>query len=203
MPMSKTSKRQQVINLAIQRGVIRPRDLLAHGLPKDYLNMLAREGVLVKLGRGLYQWPDREASRHQSLIEVAKLAPNGVVALLSALSFHGLGTQNPFEVWLAIDRKSRRPRIHYPPVRFVTMSHEGLVEGFEKHEIDGVMVSVFCPAKTVADCFKYRNKIGLDVALEALKDGWRAQMFTMDDLLRYAKVCRVAKVMQPYMESLG
>lgn len=201
--MHSTSKRQQVITLAMQRGVIRPRDVLAEGLPKDYLNLLAREGVLVKLGRGLYQWPGREVSRHQSLIEVAKRVPNGVVALLSALSFHGLGTQNPFEVWLAIDRKARRPRFDYPPVRFVTMSQAGLAEGVERHEIDGVMVAVFCPAKTVADCFKYRNKIGLDVALDALQAGWRAQRFTLDELLRYAKVCRVAKVMQPYMESLG
>ena len=201
--MRSPSKRQQVINLAKRRAVIRPRDMLAEGLPKDYLNVLAREGVLVKLGRGLYQWPEREVSRHQSLIEVAKLVPNGVVALLSALNFHELGTQNPFEVWLAIDRKARRPSIDYPPIRFVTMSHTGLGEGVERHEIDGVTVTVFCPAKTVADCFKYRNKIGLEVALEALKAGWQARKFTMDELLKYARLCRVANVMQPYMESLG
>lgn len=200
--MQITSKRQQVINLAKQQAVIRPRDLVAKGLPKDYLNQLAQEGVLAKLGRGLYQWPDREMSSHQSLIEVAKLVPNGVVTLLSALSFHELTTQNPFEVWLAIDRKARRPTIDYPPVRFVTMSQEGLMEGVELHQIDGVEVKVFCVAKTVADCFKYRNKIGLDVALEALKEGWKARKFTMDELIKYAKICRVANVMQPYMESL-
>ena len=125
------------------------------------------------------------------------------MALLSALNFHELGTQNPFEVWLAIDRKARRPSIDYPPIRFVTMSHTGLGEGVERHEIDGVTVTVFCPAKTVADCFKYRNKIGLEVALEALKAGWQARKFTMDELLKYARLCRVANVMQPYMESLG
>ena len=183
--------------------MIRPRDLLAAGLPKDYLNVLAHEGVLVRLGRGLYQWPELEIGRHESLIEVTKQVPNGVVALVSALSFHGLGTQNPFEVWLAIDRKARRPNTTCPPVRFVTMSHRFLVEGVEHHEIDGAVLPVFCLAKTVADCFKYRNKISLDVALEALREGWQARRFTMDELLKYAKLCRVAKVMQPYMESLG
>lgn len=200
--MLSTSKRQQVIDLAKQQAVIRPRDLVAKGLPKDYLHQLAQAGTLHKLGRGLYQWPDRDVSSHQSLIEVAKLIPNGVVTLLSALNFHELTTQNPFEVWLAIDRKSRRPNIYYPPVRFVTMSPEGLMTGVELHQIDGVEVKVFSVAKTVADCFKYRNKIGLDVALEALKEGWRAKKFTMDELAKYAKVCRVANVMQPYMESL-
>ena len=200
--MQSPSKRQQVIDLARQRAVIRPRDVLAEGLPKDYLNLLARDGVLVKLGRGLYQWPEREFTRHQSLIEVAQRVPNGVVALLSALSFHEMGTQNPFEIWLAIDRKARRPSIDYPPVRFVTMSRIGLSEGVEYHELDGVVVPVFCPTKTVADCFKYRNKIGLDVALEALKVGWQDRSFTMDELLKYAKICRVENVMRPYMESL-
>ena len=200
--MQTISKRQQVIEFAKQQAVVRPCDLVAKGLPKDYLNQLAQQGVLKKIGRGLYQWPDREMSSHQSLIEVAKLAPKGVITLLSALSFHELTTQNPFEVWLAIDRKARRPNIDYPPVRFVTMSQEGLSEGVELHKLDGVDVKIFCAAKTVADCFKYRNKLGLDVALEALKEGWKVRKFTMDELLNYAKVCRVANVMQPYMESL-
>jgi len=200
--MQTSSKRKQVIELAKQQAVIRPRDLVAKGLPKDYLNQLAQEGVLTKLGRGLYQWPDREMSNHQSLIEVAKLVPNGVITLLSALSFHELTTQNPFEVWLAIDRKARRPTIDYPPVRFFTMAQVSLTTGVEVHQIDGVTVKVFCVAKTVADCFKYRNKIGLDVALEALKEGWKARRFTIDELVQYAKICRVANVMQPYMESL-
>jgi len=200
--MQTSSKRKQVIELAKQQAVIRPRDLVAKGLPKDYLNQLAHEGVLTKLGRGLYQWPDREMSNHQSLIEVAKMVPNGVITLLSALSFHELTTQNPFEVWLAIDRKARRPTIDYPPVRFITMAQASLTTGVEVHQIDGVTVKVFCVAKTVADCFKYRNRIGLDVALEALKEGWKARRFTIDELVQYAKICRVANVMQPYMESL-
>lgn len=200
--MQTTSKRQQVIDFAKQQAVVRPRDLVAKGLPKDYLNQLAQQGVLEKIGRGMYQWTGREMSSHQSLIEVAKLAPKGVISLLSALRFHELTTQNPFEVWLAIDRKARRPKIEYPPVRFVTMSQEGLSQGVELHQLGGVEVKVFCAAKTVADCFKYRNKFGLDVALEALKEGWKARKITMDELLKYAKVCRVANVMQPYMETL-
>ncbi|MBL4729532.1 MAG: type IV toxin-antitoxin system AbiEi family antitoxin domain-containing protein [Gammaproteobacteria bacterium] len=200
--MQNTSKRQQVIDFARQQALVRPRDLSAKGLPKDYLFQLAREGVLENIGRGLYQWPKREVSRHQSLLEVAKMVPKGVVSLLSALSFHELTTQNPFEVWLAIDRKARRPSIDYPPIRFVTMSQSGMAEGVKLHTIEGVDVKVFCVAKTVADCFKYRHKIGLDVALEALKEGWKAQKFTMDELAYYAKVCRVGKVMQPYMEAL-
>lgn len=201
--MKINTKRQQVIDFAKQHAVVRPRDLVELSLPKDYLNQLSQEGILLKLARGLYQYPEQVISSHQSLVEVAKLAPKGVISLLSALSFHEVGTQNPFEVWLAIDRKGWRPTIDYPPVRYVTMSQENLHSGVDIYQIDGVGVKVFCLAKTVADCFKYRNKIGLDVAIEALKEGWKERKFTMDELSKYATTCRVAKVMQPYMETLG
>jgi predicted transcriptional regulator of viral defense system len=200
--MLKDSKRQQVINLVRSQSVVRPKDLKEHGLPKDYLYILAREGVVERIGRGLYQWPDRDIGRHQSLAEVGKLAPKAVVALLSALNFYNITTQNPHQVWLAIDRKSWRPEISYPPVRFVTMSAEALHAGVEVHSVDGVPVKVFCLAKTVVDCFKYRNKVGLDVALEALREGWAERRFTMDELYQYADICRVRNVMQPYLESL-
>ena len=199
--MSKT-KREQVINFIREHSVVRPKDLTDVGLLRDYLYQLAQEGVIERVGRGLYQWPDRDLGRHHSLVELSKLAPKAIVALLSALNFHELTTQNPFKVWLAIDRKAWRPEISYPPVRYITMSSEALHEGVEIHMINGVPVKVFCPAKTVADCFKYRNKIGLDVALEALREGWSARKFTMDELLHYAEICRVKKVMQPYLESL-
>ncbi len=200
--MSKDSKRQQVIKLVKNQSVLRPIDLKEYGLPKNYLYILAKEGVIEQIGRGLYQWPNKDLGQHQSLVEVSKLAPNGVVALLSALNYHNITTQNPHQVWLAINRKAWRPKISYPPVRFVTMSAEALNVGVEKHLIDGVSVNIFSPAKTVVDCFKYRNKIGLDVALEALREGWSARQFSMDELMRYAEVCRVKKVMQPYLESL-
>jgi len=195
-------KREQVINFIREHSIVRPQDLKAIGLPRDYLYQLAQEGIIERIGRGLYQWPDKDLGRHQSLVELSKLAPKAVVALLSALNFHDLTTQNPYKVWLAIDRKGWRPEISYPPVRYVTMSGKALHEGVEIHRINGVKVQVFCPAKTVADCFKYRNKIGLDVALEALREGWSARKFTMDELLHYAEICRVKKVMQPYLESL-
>jgi len=200
--MSKNSKRQQVLKLIREQSIVRPRDLTERGLPKDYLYILEKEGIVERLGRGLYQWPDKDLGRHQSLTEVCKLAPKAVVALFSALNYHNITTQNPHQIWLAIDRKAWRPEISYPPVRFVTMSGEALHTGVEEHSIDGVVIKVFCPAKTVADCFKYRNKVGLDVALDALREGWSAHKFTMDELFRYAEVCRVKKVMQPYIESL-
>lgn len=200
--MSKESKREQLIKLIQARSVVRPRDLAECGLPKDYLYILEKEGVIERVGRGLYQWPNKDLGRHQSLAEVSKLAPKAVVALLSALNYHNMTTQNPHQIWLAIDRKAWRPVISYPPVRFVTMSKEALHAGVEEHSLNGVPIKVFCPAKTIVDCFKYRNKVGVDVALEALREGWSARQFTMDELLFYAEICRVKKVMQPYIESL-
>lgn len=200
--MSKDSKRQQVINLIQEQSVVRPRDLTSRGLPKDYLYLLEKQGIIERVGRGLYQWPNKDLGQHQSLVEVSKLAPKAVVALLSALSYHNMTTQNPHQIWLAIDGKAWRPEISNPPVRFVTMSGKALHAGVETNSIDGVSIKVFCPAKTIADCFKYRNKVGLDVALEALREGWSARQFTMDELLEYAEICRVKKVMQPYIESL-
>ncbi|WP_260291219.1 type IV toxin-antitoxin system AbiEi family antitoxin domain-containing protein [Sedimenticola hydrogenitrophicus] len=202
MRASSDTKMQQVVAYLKAHSVVRPRDMDRLGLPRSYLNRLANQGIIEKIGRGLYQWPEKDLGRFHSLVEVAKKAPKSVVALLSALSFHDLTTQNPSKIWLAIDRKAWRPEISYPPVRFVTMSGEALRAGVESHDIGGVEIKVFTPAKTVADCFKYRNKIGLDVALEALREGWSARKFTMDELMRYAEICRVKRVMQPYLESL-
>ena len=201
--MISDSIKQQVINVVRAQSVVRPKDLKELGLPKDYLYILEKEGIIERVGRGLYQWPDKDLGRYQSLAEVCKQAPKAVVALLSALNYHNITTQNPHEIWLAIDRKAWKPEISYPPVRFVTMSGEALHSGVERHSIDGVPIKVFSPAKTVADCFKYRNKVGLDVALEALCEGWSARKFSMDELYQYAEICRVKKVMQPYIESLG
>lgn len=200
--MPKDTKRQQVIKLVRSQAIIRPRDLTARELPKDYLYILEKEGVIERVSRGLYQWPNKDLGRHQSLVEVSKLAPKAVVTLLSALNYHNITSQNPRHIWLAIDGKAWRPEISYPPVRWITMSGEALHAGIEQHSIDGAPIKVFCPAKTVADCFKYRNKVGLDVALEALRDGWSSRKFTIDELLRYAEICRVKKVIQPYIESL-
>ena len=192
----------KLIDLVRNQGLIRPRDLAPLGIPRVSLTRAVRRGELERIGRGLYGLPGRPVSAHGSLAEVARRVPKGVVCLLSALRFHGLTTQAPFEVWLAIDNKAIAPKLDYPPLRIVRFSGAALTEGVEAHVVDGVTVRVTGVAKTIADCFKYRNKIGLDVALEALREAWREKRMTSDDLWRYAKVCRVANVMRPYMESL-
>ncbi len=193
----------KLIDLVRNRGLIRPRDLAPLGIPRVSLTRAVRRGELERIGRGLYGLPGRPVSAHGSLAEVARRVPKGVVCLLSALRFHGLTTQAPFEVWLAIENKAIAPKLDYPPLRIVRFSGAALTEGVEEHVVDGVTVRVTGVAKTVADCFKYRNKIGLDVALEALREAWREKRMTSDDLWRYAKVCRVANVMRPYMDSLA
>lgn len=194
---------ERLIDLARSRGLIRPCDLAPLGIPRVSLTRAVRRGQLERVGRGLYGLPGREVSAYGSLAEVARRVPKGVVCLLSALRFHGLTTQAPFEVWLAIENKALAPKLDYPPLRIVRFSGVALTEGVEEHVVDGVTVRVTGVAKTVADCFKYRNKIGLDVALEALREAWRGKRMTSDDLWRYAKVCRVANVMRPYLDSLG
>jgi predicted transcriptional regulator of viral defense system len=166
------------------------------------LTRAVRQGQLQRLGRGLYGLPSRPTSEHATLAEVARRVPKGVICLLSALRFHNLTTQAPHEVWLAIGNKAAAPRLDYPPLRILRFSVVTLTEGVEEHMVDGVPIRVTGVAKTVADCFKYRNKIGLDVALEALRASWREKRMTSDELWRYAKLCRVANVMRPYLESL-
>jgi len=181
---------------------MRARDAHAHGFPRTALSELARQGRLVRLHRGLYAPADRQTSEHTVLAEVTSMYPHTLVCLLSALQFHNLTTQSPFEVWVAIANKARAPKLDYPPLRVVRFSGEALTAGVQKYQVDGVTVSVTNVAKTVADCFKYRNKIGLDVALEALREAWRAKLVKMDDLWHYAQICRVSNVMRPYLESL-
>ena len=193
---------QAVLALAKRRPLLRARDLSAHALPTVMLSRLVAAGKLDRIARGVYSLPGRRLSEHRSLAEVALRAPRGVVCLLSALRVHGIGTQAPFQVWLAIPHHSPTPRLDQPALRVVRMSGAALTEGIEPIEIDGIEVPVFNAAKTVADCFKYRNKIGLDVALEALRDGWSQRKLTMDALWRYAAVNRVTNVMRPYLESV-
>jgi predicted transcriptional regulator of viral defense system len=184
-------------------GVLRTQDLERQGVSRKALKGLSARGILERLGRGLYRVAGSEITEHESLVEACKRVPQGVVCLLSALRFHGLTTQNPFQVWLAIDRKAWQPRTDNPPLRIFRFSGEALTSGVEPHLIQGVTVRVYSPAKTVADCFKYRNKIGLDVALEALRDCVERKKDSFDNLWTFAKICRVANVMRPYLESLG
>lgn len=196
------SLEMRVLDLAREKGILRPRDLHLRGLPADYLWRLYRKDKLEKVGRGLYAFPYADIGEHHSLIEAALRVPHAVVCLLSALRFHELTTQSPFEVWMAIEVKARRPKEKIIPLRIVRFSGEAFTAGVEAHRVEGTEVRVYNPAKTVADCFKYRNKIGLDVAMEALRDCWRKKLATADDLWHYAEVCRVARVMRPYLESL-
>ena len=199
--MSKNSPENQVLELA-QQGLLRVCDLTSRGLHPEYLRRLYQKGLVRREGRGLYIAADAEISIHYGLAQVAKRIPHGVICLLSALSFHEIGTQLPHQVWMAIDRRAAKPKTQFPPLRVMRFSGAALTEGIETYQIEGVPVQIFNPAKTVADCFKYRNKIGLDIALEALKECIRDRRTTMDDLWHFAKVCRMTNVMRPYMEAI-
>ncbi|MDP1607466.1 MAG: AbiEi antitoxin N-terminal domain-containing protein [Rhodocyclaceae bacterium] len=191
-----------ILDLARRQGLIRPRDVEACGFSRMALSGLAHQGKLTRLSRGLYALPDRPVSEHATLAELASKHPSVQVCLLSALQFHGLTTQSPFEVWVAIANKARAPKMDYPPLRIVRFSGDALSDGVEEHVVEGVTVRVTSVAKTVADCFKYRNKIGLDVALEALREAWNSKRVKMDELWHCAQVCRVANVMRPYLDGM-
>ena len=196
------SKTEKLRRLASKRQIVRAKDASELGVPRSYLPRLARRGHLEKIARGLYSSRDFSATEHASLIEAAYQVPKGVICLLSALRFHNLTTQSPREVWMAIGHKAWAPKISSPPVRLARMSGPALHFGVKEHAVSGAKLRVFDPAKTVADCFKFRNKIGLDVAIEALKESRRLKKASMDELWAAAKVCRVANVMRPYLESL-
>ena len=193
---------QAVLSLVKQRPLLRARDLAEYALPTIVLSRLVLKGQLERVARGVYSLPDRRLSEHSSLAEVALRVPRGVICLLSALRVHGIGTQAPFEVWLALPHHTPVPKLDQPAIRTVHMSGPALTEGIEPIQVEGIAVPVYNAAKTVADCFKFRNKIGIDVALEALHDGWAQRKFTMDALWHYATINRVANVMRPYLESV-
>ena len=198
-----TGKLPSLIESAFKTSsILRTRDLEAHGIWRANLRDYVEQGVLTRVGRGLYTLVGVEAGENHSLAEVGKRVPQGTVCLLSALRFHELTTQQPHETWLALDGKARSPKTDSLALRIVRFTGSALSEGREEHVIEGVPVKIYNPAKTVADCFKFRNKIGLDVALEALRETWRGRRCGMSELMRYARVCRVANVMRPYLESL-
>lgn len=192
-----------MLALASSTSLLRARDVSALSLPTVILSRLVKDGRLRRVGRGVYTLPDRPLSEHTSLAEAALRVPRGVICLLSALRIHGLGTQAPHQVWLAIPQNSPTPRVERPSLRPVRMSGPALSEGVQSMRIDGLDVPVFNAAKTIADCFKYRNKIGIEVALEALRDGWEQRKVSMDELSHYADIDRVSNVMRPYMESVA
>lgn len=191
----------QIIALVRRKGLIRPRDLTNLGIPRRVLTELTAAGKLTKNGRGLYSLASGKISQNRSLAEASARVPSGVICLLSALRFHGLTTQNPWEVWMTIRRESQKPRVDYPPLRIVRASEKSISDGVEWHNLDGVEVPIYSAAKTVIDCFRYRNKIGVDVAVEALRDAWKKRKVKADDLWRFAAAGRVTRIIRPYMES--
>ena len=200
--MSSDTHAQRILSLARQKGLLRASDLDAIEAPRVVLTRLIEGGLLERVSRGLYRLPSHPGSEHEGLATIAAKVPQAVFCLLTALQFHELTTQLPRQVWIAMPRGSHVPRLDYPPIKMVQMTGAVYTAGIEEHLRDGVTLRVYSAAKTVADCFKHRNKIGLDVALEALKDARAERMASADDLWRYAKVCRVAKVMRPYLEAI-
>lgn len=186
----------------VSLGVLRARDAVARGMSRKRLAEASRAGKLERVGRGLYVPAGAKITEHHTLVEAAARVPHAIVCLLSALRFHQLGTQAPHEVWLAVDRKAWKPVVDWPPLRVVRFSGSALAFGAERHVLEGVPVNITSREKTVADCFKYRNKIGLDVALEALREYLRSRKRSVDELMRAARVCRVARVIQPYLEAM-
>lgn len=197
-----SSPNKRILRLADKQVFVRPRDVERMGIAREYLLRLYRQGKLVRTGRGMYQRPEANVTEQHTFAEVAKRVPRAALCLLSALAFHKLTTQNPFEVWIALPRGVRTPRLDTVSLRVHRFSEPAFTAGREKHLVEGVPVQVYSPAKTVADCFKYRNKIGLDVALEALRACLRQRRATVRQIEQYAKVCRVSRVIRPYLEAL-
>lgn len=189
--------------LFVRTGTLRSRELTARGVSRVQLSRWLAAGELQRLGHGIYALPEYAPNQHASLVEVARRAPQVVFCLLTALRFHKLTTQAPFEVWIAIGNKDHPPRLAYPKLRVQRFSPASLDFGVQEHHVDGATLRVTDVAKTVADCFKFRNKVGLDVALEALREVVHARRTTVDAIWAAAKVCRVASVMRPYLESLA
>jgi predicted transcriptional regulator of viral defense system len=193
---------QEILRYIGEHGMVRPRDIEAIGLPREYLIRLHRQGKINRSGRGIYTLSDANVTERHSYAEVAKRVPDAVICLLSALTFHEITTQSPASVWIVLRKGARTPAFTSPSLRIARLSGPSLTEGIETHQVEGVLVRVYSAAKTVADCFKFRNKTGLDVAIEALKDSVRQKKASINEVYRYAKICRVGNVIRPYMEML-
>lgn len=200
--MRSPTERDRLLVLARKRSILTTHEAVSAGIHRQSLSRLVQEGTLERIERGLYRLHDQEITEHHGLAIAASAVPRGVICLVSALAFHQIGTQLPHQVWVALDRRARRPVLRYPPLRVVRFGGKALVEGVEVHTLEGQAVRVYGVAKTLADLFKYRNKIGLDVALEALREAWRDRRCTVGEIDHFARVCRVDRVMRPYIEAL-
>lgn len=187
-----------------RKGAVRSRELVEAGIARVQLSRLVAAGELVRLARGVYSAPGVVLpGADEGVLVVAERIPDARLCLLTALRLHDLTTQAPFEVWIAIGNKDRPPRLDWPPLRVVRFSGEALAAGLETRKVGGKQVRITNVAKTIADCFKFRNLVGLDVAIEALRDALRARAVTVDELWKYAQICRVTKLMRPYLEVLA
>jgi len=183
-------------------GQLRMSEALAAGISRYMLYSLRDKGVIEQVSRGVYRLADLPPISNPDLVTLALRFPNAVICLTSALAYHGLTTQIPHEVSVAVSRNSRLPSLDFPPVRAHKFAEEVFSTGVEEHQIDGVSVRIYSPEKTLADCFKFRNKLGMDVVLEALKLYKSRKKFNLEMVLKYAKICRVDKVMMPYLEAM-
>lgn len=197
------TQREKALELLGRRSMMRQRDFAAQGIAPETLARLVREGVVMRPARGLYQLADGPVDARRVLAEAATLVPNGVICLVSALQFHGLTLQMPSSVWMAIGRTAWRPRIDYPPIRFVRFTPAALGEGVGRHGVEGVEVVITDPARTIVDCFRYRAKIGIDVALEGLREGLQQGKATTDQLWHYGTGARTWSTMKPYVEAMA
>ena len=198
-----TSSKDRALRLIERMGIARPKDLEARGVSRVMLARLVEEGTVLRQARGIYVAARHSVSESHTLAQVAKRVPEAIFCLFTALRFHELTTQSPAEVWIALPEKARRPRLDYPRLRVARFSGPALTSGVEEHRVEGVVIRVYSAAKTVADCFKYRNKVGIDVAVEALRDFNRRHRGGASKLAGFARVCRVSRVMQPYLDSMA
>ncbi len=196
-----TTKIDILIRLA-RNGPVRARDLDQVGIPRAYLKRLCDRGVLERVDRGLYRLIEAPVTELSSLAEVTKRVPHAIICLLSALQVHGLTTESPHAVWLLIDRRARHPKVAYPKIEVVRASGTAREHGVETHTIDGMEVKITTPAKTVADCFRFRRHVGLEVALGALKDYLKTRKGSIDALVESGRADRIYAFMRPYLEAL-
>ena len=197
------SRDNQALRVIRRLGIVRPTQLEALGIPRSRLYRLVRKGLVEREARGIYTASEHPLTAEHTLAMVAKQVPGGAFCLLTALRFHELTTQAPAEVWIALPEKARKPRLDHARLRVTRFSGPALTEGIETHRVEGVDVRLYSAAKTVADCFKYRNKVGIDVAVEALRDFSRRHRGGATELARYARICRVSRVMQPYLDAIA
>ena len=197
-----TDPHSQLLALAHRRSVLTAKDVSQIGIHSQQLTRMVKSGILERLARGQYRLSNSPITEHHGLVMASRAVPRGVICLLSALSFHRIGTQLPADIWIAVPRGTRTPTADQPPLHVVHFSGDSFITGVQRHRLEGTTVQVYSVAKTLADLFKYRNKIGIDVAVEALREAWRDRRFRMDALDNAARACRVERVMTPYIEAI-